>query len=1476
MTRVAASSLIILAFLASSLIAQGTMHTSKVSVPDDLVVRQAMSRAEDALTQKDLDRALKTWQEVLDRMSTKVLRVKEGRRLINETDHVVPGDIFMGVRSQVMSRILELGEEAHARYEKLMEPRAKALFSRRDADDREAVLRELGSRFLLTPTGRRGQLSLIDMYLEQARFREAASCARSTRHELIRLNTGLDMVLWLLAREAHALWGLGDSKALEALAAETGHHGSLEVAGDEVPLEKFVEDLQKRVGRSQRTVERAPEAKAFSRRTWSTPLAAPRDSGNLMYFAGRPRRPLVHYFPVVPTLHDGVVYWSDGSNVRAQSLFTGMDAWAPVRTTNSAEDARLNRNLFYRCAVDGDLLFTYLLSNPAMRGQRAWNTYQPIETIPNHRLMAINISTGEVVWDHDNPIGVAEQNAGFLARLNVNQQPLVLGDTVYFAGSILKGVFYHWIVAADRNTGIPRWRTFVGAGQQELNMFGNAIKECTPGPISQKDGVLYYCTNIGVFSAIDASNGTILWQTAYDQELMPGTDNQVTTERHPGWMPSAPAFFDDKVVFAPTDSLSLYIADRETGEARDFPHAARTVSSRNTYFLGVHGDNLVVAGDTVTAFNVRSGKLSWSTLRPTTSRLRNGMAAIQGMPTIHAGRIWYTGSLNDGRSVLRVANAKTGSAEAEIVSGQGLDQFGHVVVDNDAILVASNHAITAHFDPKALEEDLRREARNKPSDPSVLMDLAEIERRQGNWGQSLRTFERALKLAKAGGPTMTPQLRRATNALYSGWMRLAEEPERRIPEGPASFEKRYLKALEYASSDRQRVDVLMSCLDMAKKTSDRGVFKRTAEAIIKRHPDTWVSLSGHLLSIIPEYPAGMRIPAGLLASLLSGVMAESRSDWTEALKHYHYAQSTWPEVTLYTQTTWSAMGDRINSLIAKGGRSVYSNLDREARRLFKEAKANDDLDAIRSIMRRYPQSKIVEDAYMELSNGLLRRGDKKAAMAEMLGAFARFEKASAQTIASYIRTLDELECVDSVAQVSSTLKALYPGAQIEIDGRKLSAKEFIDTILAKDAYRNVLSPTPAPEISDRLQVSWTAPLGKKDEAALLIPTGRVPKAAHEIALVYDGQDLHAVNARNGKTLWAKACVREPLAAWHDNMLVASIEGTVTTIDPQTGDERWRLKPESGFLRDLACGHGKVYLLMVTLQARRSMELRSYDIVSGAEVQKIGLRATSDGLLAVSPGYVAVLSDRNGLAVALDALTGKQMPNPIRYGREMTPVFNSENQLVILQGGERATSSVRVVGTDPATGATAWAASLGVGSAKTLLSNDKHLVVQVRPKIGQPGAQQFIHVVDVQSGKVISKHNLPVTEFGYTAAARDDRLYVCSINTRKTESRLPRQVRCYGMSDSRHLWSTAPFAGEQLEIGLQPVGNGLLIHKLLTSYRATASGGRDELYQVDGKTGKFVDFLDLGAEVANDRRLQMHLTPTTLVVATDTGVKGFKL
>ncbi|NRA94806.1 MAG: PQQ-binding-like beta-propeller repeat protein, partial [Planctomycetes bacterium] len=849
-------------------------HTSKVSVPDDLVVRQHLTRAQDALKQDDAPRAIRIWQDILDRLAGKVVESHRAQRRGTETDAVIAGDRFRGVRARVMELIRVLPGEGVAHYGKMMEPKARRMLGDGVAREDERLLRECALRYLLTESGRGAHFALIDLLVEHGRFEEARVAVQRLRADLTEGELSGPFGIQILAREGLALWGAGrtaDLKKTITRARKNANGKDIAVGADQIDVIAFLEALASRAsGRPAGGTEVRPEIKVVRQRVWNRAFSRNTNtSGSTPMFGGRSRSHWVNHFPVVPKIEDGVVYYCDGRFLRARSLFTGNELWPGIPSLLPELSGQQNRNLHYHVVVDGDLVFGYVQGKPAMEGHRAWQGFEPIETIPAHKLVAVDRNTGELRWSHMDFTGRTPDETAFIERLTVNQPPLVIGDTLYAAGNVLMGVFHQWICAFDRATGHVKWKTYTGAGQMELNMFGNPVKEGVAGHVAEHEGVLYYSTNIGVICAVDAVTGTILWEAAYDQEGIPSTDSPITRERHPGWMPTAPAIVGDRVFVAPTDSMNLYACDKSTGELTRVNLGTRTVVSKNHYFLGAHNGLLLVAGKKITA--IRSGDFGeeWSSVELGSQYDR---AAIQGCPAVVGNDIIFCTTSGNATLVNRV-DLRSGS----FVKQERLrysNREGNVIVSPDAIVIAGQQSIDAYFELKDVERRLDRATRKAGSDPELQMRLGDVRQRQGQWAQALQAYERALSRARAIGPRGRHVARRAALNLYNGWLKIADEEHRQIMGGPVSPEARYHKAIEYAQTEKQRVRALMACLDWSLREADDPAFNRTVTLLVEKHSEEWTELKGEIHGLFPELPQGTRMPSGLLALLAAGVRAE--------------------------------------------------------------------------------------------------------------------------------------------------------------------------------------------------------------------------------------------------------------------------------------------------------------------------------------------------------------------------------------------------------------------------------------------------------------------------------------------------------------------------------------------------------------------------------------------------------------------------
>ena len=653
-------------------------HMNRLSVPNDPTVRDKLHRAQSALEREDRDRAITIWQAVLDQGAAKVVAVHRAPRSDSEVERVVvAGDRFQGVRAHVMDLIQALPDDGIERYRQLMEPRAKRLLTTALRDSEEAGLRECARRFALTPSGRRAQVVLMDMLLEAGRFDEARVSVQALRN--------VDDDAKLAAREAWALWGTDRVAELRAFASASraGFPGEkIVVRGERVNVSRFIEELS--AGKKTRAPSALGELDLRKRAAWERSFSRNENSSDRWYYDDEESD---LRFPVVPAVEGEIVYACDGLSLRARRLSTGTEIWPAVRSTQSDFDGRQNYSLKYHVVVDGGLVFAYLDGDPliAHYWSRRWRA------IPSHKLIAVDKETGRVQWSHAAPAGRDDEETAFLRKLSVNQPPVIVGDTVYAAGTILKGIFHHWLCAFERETGRLRWKTYIGAGQTALSRGGNPSIACVPGHVTEHRGVLYYGTNMGVFCAVDAVTGSNVWQSAYSQDLIPEISGgwgrrRYASQPEPTWQVSRPRVSGGKVFFAPNDSRRLYAAELGTGELRSIPLSTRRAGSHNNCFVGVHQGLLIFSGaGGLMALDLEDFRVRWA------SRL---VGSLRGQAAVMGTELVFT--TTGPRPEIHRCDILTGDS-VERSPLRSSTRAGNVVLSPGAVVIGASDCISAYL-----------------------------------------------------------------------------------------------------------------------------------------------------------------------------------------------------------------------------------------------------------------------------------------------------------------------------------------------------------------------------------------------------------------------------------------------------------------------------------------------------------------------------------------------------------------------------------------------------------------------------------------------------------------------------------------------------------------------------------------------------------------------------------------------------------
>lgn len=1450
-----AASLLVLLVAATSLSAQTTEHSSKVSVPDDLIARQHIGEGDEALAQGDRPRALAEWQRILDRHATKVVQTTRAPRPVSTTDQVIPGDIFRGIHEAVLDKIRTLPDDGLAAYRELYEADARSALEVAWSEGDERALRIVGVRFFLTEAGRDARLAVLDLLLEAGRFAEARVHARVLRRDLERFELEPAGRAAAMAREALALAGLGRGAALEELAGlADAANAELAIAGETRALAGWIRSLNAELPAEDDRLASRPRLNVLEREDWTARFSRNRNETSGYAIDWVKWRPLdrepYEIRPIYPQVVDGTVYFSDGLKVQALSLFSGEAQWPAIRARQTRFSGRRNPNLQHHVTVDGNLLFASLEDRPVKRAQTSWQGFRPVESIPSRKLLAIDRGTGEVVWNHASPEDVSLADREFLSIFTVNQPPAVVGDTLYVAGTALIGVYHHWVCAIDRATGALRWRTYVGSGQQELNMFGNPIKEGMPGAIIEQDGRLYYSTNIGTLACLDAVSGRIHWLSAYEQEPIPTTDRTDTRERAPGWLPSAPAIAGNRVFFAPADSYNLYAADRETGALSRIRQATRTRRTPFRHFLGIHAGRVLVAGNVVAAFDPQTLRPAWRTIDLTVGQ-RGDEGVVTGRPAIIGDQLIFTTRSPTEREnttayLVDLSNGRVRDEQTIL----GREREGNLIIAGDGYVIAGLSQVRAYVDHEEVARRLEQMTASGRAAPSVLMRLGDVQTYGERWGAALATYAKALAAAREAGPTERGIVRRARLALYNGWLRVARDPAAHdSADLPSDVAERFQNAREHALSSGQGVTATWELLQWAYAEDRKALVASETERMLEAGSEEWVALGSTIARLYDDLEEDTRVPAGTAALLLRAGAAERAGNYTEAVGHLARLQNEYGVVDLSEGDTARFAGGRIESLIEDHGRKVYAAQDARAKELFDRARADQDFEALRALVRTFPQSALVDDASLELARGLAAAGNRETAVLELQRWFARAGRTSPEALWQMIEIQEALEQPRTARSFLEQLLERHGDASITTDGGSRMVEPLVRQRLSQATYAG-LDRTDAIAISPALRPGQR--FGRTDASerlTLLSATGPTPAAARGLAILHVSGELRALAVQDGKVLWTKAATDVPsTAAWHEESLAVAIDGEIAMIDPASGEERWRRRMERGTIESFAIGHGRVHVAVSTVKASPVVELVTLDATSGDEVSRALVTGTGEeARLSVGKGIVMLEMPLANEASCFDAITGRKVSAFTLERGSPSPQLSPSDLFVTVFGASRyernRTIVPRVVARNARTGEEIWRwTGLGPGRTAVLPVEGPHVVLNHRDR--RTGTVSLV-VIDTATGKSRIERTYEGDSFPVAARVVGDKLFVTLRSSVGGANRRAQRIETHDLKKGIREWTTSEFGESNLAV--TAAGDWVLVLKmpLSSGRRGSGPGQNAEVYFVRAGNGRTEEFLDLG-------------------------------
>jgi outer membrane protein assembly factor BamB len=269
-----------------------------------------------------------------------------------------------------------------------------------------------------------------------------------------------------------------------------------------------------------------------------------------------------------------VVIVNTSRSVHAVDAFDGSELWSlessalgwdDVRGKSDFDDAVDTTERIVTAAAGRGIVVAPLQVPFSFEQRDQYNEMSIIEEIPERRLIALDLATGERLWDTMPPPAWDGDSGSFEERMTVVGPPTVVGARVLVPMARLRGRIELHLGCFDLASGEVLWSAPVVTGQRTLNMFGRAnVEFSAPPPVVLGDTIIV-ATQLGLVAALDLFTGETRWDALYEQVPIQPPQYYAAGWIANRWRNAPPIIVDDTVLVAPFDGEALIALDAETG-----------------------------------------------------------------------------------------------------------------------------------------------------------------------------------------------------------------------------------------------------------------------------------------------------------------------------------------------------------------------------------------------------------------------------------------------------------------------------------------------------------------------------------------------------------------------------------------------------------------------------------------------------------------------------------------------------------------------------------------------------------------------------------------------------------------------------------------------------------------------------------------------------------------------------------------------
>lgn len=1190
-------------------------NTQSAYLPTSEEAAEAVARARRAAEQGRYSEAVSLLQDAIERYADKVVSAGDG--------------IHVSVRDYCHHLIATLPPDGLRAYRLRVDPRARELFDRAQAEADVALLKELIQRYFCSSWGDDAIDLLADYSLAYGRFDEAVAWwerllppdltdGRPRDREGARASDGWGLrypdpdvdLATVAAKRVVALTLAGRIERAYAAYRLVREHFSgarIVIAGQEEDVVHALGRLLESAPRSPVTVRTDwPTFAHDARRTGHAPQAV--DIGSVQWEVALPdvsrtprfvvqrqmvtSRTLRDSSPYHPIVTRGYVIVCNNNTVLAYRLQDGPgEADEPAWKYELAGDdmPTWRRSPMMGAAATPE--FTLTAEGDYVYVQLGSSTVAPLRrqgAALDSMLVCLDVSQeGKLVWQRR----IDELDTVFEGA------PVVVGDRLYIASRTGGSMLQSMVRCYDARTGDLLWTRLVCESPQSGRYYDQL--NASTGLLTAGGGMVFYSTNLGAVAALDGDSGDIRWIWTYERQI-----ESYYARRSTGSTLNPAVYWDGKLFVAPADSSVISCLDAATGQVNWQTTIEALGGTGIPQLLGVVDDRLIVCGQQVIALNVDTGAKEWQ------APPSGGRITPMGRGVIAGDAVYIPESTQ-----ILVLDARTGLPERPAVEllNQHHQRPGNLVVA-DGYLVVAGDKLAVLCEYGVLIKRYRDLLTRQPDSAVLRLRLARALEATGQHDAAIEEYRLALRYVEPGEQVEGRDLATfCRDRLYRLLVSRSKE-------------------LAATGSTDEALATLREAAAVAPSRLLELQTKLTLAELLERSDAPEEALAAY------QDLLGREDLRGLAVSV-----AENRHVRADLV-----------------------IAERIDGLIKKYGREIYRPYEDEVRAARQEATGSKSLAALKELLVRYPNSEQRWEILLDVARHLMdeQRWSEAIDPLRSVAAEAPDRTLRAAAMLHLATTLERMRLWTAASEVLNALATEFGDMPLPAEFGEGTVRDYVVKRLDLEPYRWAMQREVA--LSPPLEIRQLRSL--PEDAAVMLPEGNRPVGTAPVLAVYHSGHLQLTDASSGARMWESQLPAPP--EWcgfvADNLVVVSgsevhafavlsgelqwryrikrqgetqeetdrfapDEGAGPVVPPPSGRIAW-LSPDSGKKQRLAVttGPGRIYVRdtegeLVALDGAEGRELWRFRPTTG----RIG------PLFAVGPRYTVARSDSTGRVLVID-------------------------------------------------------------------------------------------------------------------------------------------------------------------------------------------------------------------------------------------------